>query len=169
MKGLIFTMAGAAVVAGTATGLAYAATTGDVVHACFQDTHPPTLTHAGKHGNCHRGSIPVTWNRQGLRGKAGKSGLATAGPDGLDVVTVSSQVNVGGEGTVNAQVNCPAGHPYAISGGFDTSSPDVNAAVYLDRPAGQGTSDQDPAGWKPRNTAGGWIVGVRTDAPVILV
>ena len=47
----------------------------------------------------------------GATGPAGPAGTSTAGPAGLDVIRVVAD----GTGTASAQ--CPADHPYAISGG----------------------------------------------------
>lgn len=80
----------------------------------------------------------------GPAGATGPTGPSTAGPDGLDEITVQSD---GTTGVATAQ--CPPSHPYAISGGgnayvsFSTEDPAALSASSPYSPNGE----QPPIGW----------------------
>ena len=88
----------------------------------------------------------------GDTGATGPAGPSTAGPGGLDVERVMAD----GTGTATAQ--CPADHPYAISGGGsgDTEH-NIDGAMLSSEPVFS-TSTTEPIAWT--------VVGVAQNSPV---
>ncbi len=82
----------------------------------------------------------------GPAGAAGVPGASTAGPGGLDVIVVQAV------GTGTATAECPADHPFAISGGGGFGPETVLLASYPVGPSGAAASGFDPpeqpVGWR---------------------
>ena len=164
---------GAAMAAATASG---PVDSSGVVHGCYTNaevngSHVIVLQDAG--ASCPKGTTAVSWNEQGQTGAtgpagpagpagsqgpagqdgavgpagpAGPAGPSTAGPGGLDVITVQAQ------GIGVASATCPAANPYVIGGGgtaYNTSA--VQSA---------------PVASEPFNVNGtqGWVVNGGQDA-----
>ena len=89
---------------------------------------------------------------KGDTGATGPAGPSTAGPDGLDVVRVMA------DGTRTATAQCPADHPYAISGGGsgDTTN-NIGGAMLSSEPVFS-TSTMEPIAWT--------VVGIAQNSPV---
>jgi hypothetical protein len=89
---------------------------------------------------------------KGDTGATGPVGPSTAGPGGLDVVRVVA------DGIGSASAQCPADHPYAISGGGsgDTEH-NIGGGMLTSEPAYY-TSTTEPIAWT--------VVGVAQNSPV---
>jgi hypothetical protein len=106
----------ALVAAGTAAGAAirYSPRSGSgVIHGCY---HKPAVN--GSHSfmlqnartACPPGYSAISWNQKG------PAGPSTAGPSGLNVITVVNAATAFPRPSL-AIATCPAGHPYLIGGG----------------------------------------------------
>ena len=89
---------------------------------------------------------------KGDTGATGPAGPSTAGPGGLDVVRVVA------DGIRTATAQCPADHPYAISGGGsgDTSN-NIGGAMLSSEPVFS-TSTLEPIAWT--------VTGIALNSPV---
>jgi hypothetical protein len=164
--------AGIAVALPASASLGSAAQPAVVFQACISyHTHLLHDVYTTKVPVCPRGTSAVSWNQLGQPGPVGPKGTvgpqgpagpkgdtgatgpagatgptgpSTAGPDGLDEITVQSD---GTTGVATAQ--CPPSHPYAISGGgnayvsFSTEDP---AALSVSSPYSP-NGEQPPIGW----------------------
>jgi hypothetical protein len=184
----ILAVTGICVVAAAGGGTAYAAVSSSIVdssgviHGCVSNadvrgTHV-LLVHDTTR-NCPRGTTELDWNQRGAAGPVGPkgdtgatgpagpagpagpkgdtgatgpAGPSTAGPDGLDVVRVMA------DGTRTATAQCPADHPYAISGGGsgDTTN-NIGGAMLSSEPVFS-TSTMEPIAWT--------VVGIAQNSPV---
>jgi len=68
----------------------------------------------------------------GQQGVQGPPGVGTAGPDGLDIVIITSSQSVGFEGYADPVAYCPAAEPYVLSGGGEWSSQLTSGGPYLE-------------------------------------
>ena len=117
-------MVGAAAVALVAAGTAAGATIrysprggSGVIHGCYRKpaihgSHTFMLQNART--GCPPGYSAISWNQKGPAGLAGPS---TAGPSGLNVITVVNPHPISQRPTSLAVATCPADHPYLIGGG----------------------------------------------------
>jgi hypothetical protein len=129
MKGVTALAAGGCLTLLLGGGVAYgvsfsSADAGGVIHGCLSKRSVSgirMLTVRDTNRRCPDGMTGLDWNQQGPAGVEGSPGPAgpaapagpsTAGPPGLDVIIVSARSDIG-----VAVVECPASHPYAISGG----------------------------------------------------
>jgi hypothetical protein len=144
-----------------------------VIHGCVSNmairgTH--TLILHDTTGKCPNGMTELDWSQTGPPGETGPAGPAgatgpvgptgvagptgatgpggpsTAGPGGLDVTVVQANT----QNTGVAVANCPANHPYAISGGGSVDNPPVDfvgtpAAMAASYPVS--TDAANPGGW----------------------
>jgi hypothetical protein len=131
---------------------------------------------------CPRGTTDLNWNQRGPsgpkgpagaagppgatgpagpqgaagpEGAAGPAGPSTLGPAGLDVIEVQTAVN----GVGSALAQCPADHPYAISGGGEVYNPPVN---FVGTPAPMAASYPDFSEIRGRPT-GWYVIAVYTE------
>lgn len=130
------------------------------IHGCY-NRYNGDLRVINSTDTCRRYELAVNWNKIGRAGPAGAVGPAgpagptgatgpagpsTLGPAGLDVIEV--QVSTDGIGSATAQ--CPASHPYVISGGGSVFNPPVG---FVATPAAMAASfpvsaaANDPTGW----------------------
>ncbi len=138
--GLLLTVFALAVSA----SIAYAAVIGPdgMIHACYTNqalrgSHALVLQDVGT--NCPTGTTAISWNQQGqpgqqgaqgpqgqqgAQGPQGAAGPSTAGPSGLDVLTLSTTA------TGKGSVMCPADHPYLV-GGFAIDDTAAAPAVFI--------------------------------------
>lgn len=144
-----------------AVGASSVVDSGGVIHGCIgntaiRGTHVLLLHDVGR--VCPRGTSELDWSERGPMGSvgspgpagpagaAGAAGSSTLGPDGLDVVVV--QVTTENSGVATAE--CPADHPYAISGGGSVFNPPIN---FVGTPAAMAASlpvssvENHPDGW----------------------
>jgi len=138
---------------------AYAATTSSsspidssgVIHGCYasraiRGSHTVTLQNAGT--GCSRGATAVTWNQKGATGPVGPKGPAgatTAGPSGLDVITVTDSF-AGDSG----EAVCPSSHPYVLGGGGQSNRGNgslTNSVPQVGASGGAPTVPVIPPGW----------------------
>ena len=115
--------------AGFGTAEAVSAFAPGTIHGCITGTNR-VLEHVYVNPNkgltCPSGSSSVSWQQ-----------VNTAGPKGLDVVEVQQQATVGPHNGVSA--NCPADHPYVLTGGYSTSPAD-DVTIMQSLPIGTGSS-----------------------------
>ena len=118
-------------------GTAYASA-GDqgVIHGCYNRwTGALSILDRAAGRTCRPSQRPISWNQQGVPGPQGSPGASTAGPSGLDVIYVRGQA-VSAEDAPQETVDCPTGHPYAVSGGGVDLSGDTFDDHPVDDPNG---------------------------------
>jgi hypothetical protein len=143
VKPVLFT-AGAVIVLLSGGTAVLAATTsspvgpGGVIHGCYatagtNGTHSLVLQNTGS--SCPAGDTAIKWSKQGPAGPPGPPGPATAGPGGLGVTVVSSNVTyLNSDGTISAAAFCPNSAPYVIGGPavLNTNSEDIAQSAPYD-------------------------------------
>jgi hypothetical protein len=116
--------AGAAITAGPVSG--------GVIYGCYTTTstggsHALVLQDKGT--SCPSGDTAIKWNRTGPVGPPGPVGPSTAGPSGLNVITVES-----GSPTQTQKLSvaaCPADHPYLVGGGGSAGPGDPGGGLIM--------------------------------------
>jgi hypothetical protein len=86
-----------------------------------------TVSSESPGSNCANGGAKITdgggntayacTGDTGPQGPAGAAGPSTAGPSGLDTMTVSRSLNAFAGSVASLFVQCPADHPYVLGGG----------------------------------------------------
>src|SRR5260370_30427412 len=172
MKRIIAVAIATAVLVLGGYGIAYATIpdSSGVIDGCYKTSNPGqgALIVIDSSATCPSGTTPLHWNQAGPQGPAGAAGAtgatgpagpSTAGPAGLDIVTVW---NGGNNVNNNSLVYCRGDHPYAIGGGgiaTDFGSESTSQLVE-DRPIGSG----GPSFLNPPNPPTGWyIVGSKNN------
>jgi hypothetical protein len=151
---LVYSLAVASAVSltllGVEVGRAATAVPPNTIHACVNSTtHVLSNVYTNPNSNvtCPTGSYRVIW----------PNGPATAGPTGLDVITIYES---GGDSTGASLASCPSDHPYAIGGGgVSTTSTDwsnpSSAHLVQSRPINVAAG---PTNYSAPNPPTGWFV-----------
>lgn len=145
----VVTIAG--IFAAAVTGIASAQSSG-VIHGCVNTTASRVIDHVftSTTPTCPAGEFGINWNT------AAPPEPPTAGPAGLDVMTVSTNIPLE-TNTGAADAMCPSSHPYVLSGGVSITS--ENAAFI-------NTSQPLTGGWAAQI---GWPNASPTSATVYAV
>lgn len=96
--------------------------------------------------SCPKGQHAVRWNQGGPAGARGQAGPSTAGPKGLDLITVTAT----GEGS--AMAICPASHPFVVGGGGDANPLRVSVRAVISPPPPGPTPTPPPSSPPPSPT-----------------
>lgn len=172
--GAVVSLGTAAAVAGTSSSAAIPPGT---IHGCIALNSSRVLEHVftspASGRTCPRGQARAVWSIRGPAGARGASGTAgakgatgargsqgppggagpgTAGPGGLDLITVTYVL---APGNTVAYATCPQGHPYLLGGGGDDGGGNPLSAS-IGTPAGVVNGAIVPGVWKVvRSTVNG--------------
>ncbi len=168
----------AAVISVSGIALASIPDASGVIHGCYKTSGPAQgvlgVIDTGAGQACPSGTTPLSWNQTGPQGPAGATGAtgaqgpqgdtgpqgpagpSTAGPTGLDVITVFNNGD-SGPNNIGLGVNCPNDHPYAIGGGGVATSFGFQSSSQLveSRPVGI----EGPSNYSVSVARGWWVQG----------
>ncbi|HWU23617.1 MAG TPA: hypothetical protein VN088_18915 [Nocardioides sp.] len=100
----------------------------------------------------HNGTVTSADIHDGTIGTVDISAAARAalrGPGASKLVVATHEEAVGTNGIdIEQSAHCPAGHPYAVSGGADSDSAGVDGVTIAGSSPSGGSTTSPPTGWK---------------------